>query len=211
MTWAGASGSVVVDPLPCTWSALCVCSSTATTASASGTSSDDATALVGLPPGRAYEGPEMRIDVSPTLRRLLIELGLGRDARPPIANDWTCAPMMPDTIADRASDLIAAASALAYLREAKTTEATEAARLSSRVQGLVAELVTAQHDDGGWPWVAPSPGPGSRPASACSTALPRGPTATRPTTSSGCRATGKIPSGCASHSLSLDSPAISLM
>ena len=51
-------------------------------ASASGTSSDDATVFVGLPPGRAYESPEMRIDVSPTLRRMLIELALGRDVRP---------------------------------------------------------------------------------------------------------------------------------
>ncbi len=51
-------------------------------ASASGTSSDDATVFVGLPPGRAYESPEMRVDVSPTLRRLLIELALGRDFSP---------------------------------------------------------------------------------------------------------------------------------
>ena len=51
-------------------------------ASASGTSSDDATVFVGLPAGRAYESPEMRIDVSPTLRRLLIELALGRDFKP---------------------------------------------------------------------------------------------------------------------------------
>ena len=35
-------------------------------ASASGTASDDATVFVGLPPGRAYESPEMLVVVSPT-------------------------------------------------------------------------------------------------------------------------------------------------
>ena len=124
-------------------------------ASASGTSSDDETVFVGLPPGRAYEDPEMRIDVAPTLRRLLIDLALGADARPPSPVEPTCWIVEPPTIAARASDLVAAASALAYLREAKAAEAGEASRLASRVQGLVAELVTTQNDDGGWPWVAP--------------------------------------------------------
>ena len=127
-------------------------------ASASGTASDDATVFVGLPPGRAYESPELRIDVSPTLRRMLIELAMGREFRPSTRNALICWPIPPDTIADRASDLIAATSALAYLREARTPEAPEAARLSGRIQGLVAELVTNQNDDGGWPWVAPRAG-----------------------------------------------------
>ena len=124
-------------------------------ASASGTSSNDATVFVGLPTGRTYESPEMRIDVSPTLRRLLIELALGRDFSPLTRNASICWPIPPDTIADRASDLIAATSALAYLREARTPDAPEAARLAERIQGLVAELVTNQNDDGGWSWVAP--------------------------------------------------------
>ena len=124
-------------------------------ASASGTSSNDATVFVGLPAGRAYESPEMRIDVSPTLRRLLIELALGRDFQPLTRNSTICWPIAPDTIADRASDLIASTSALVYLREVRTPDAPEAARLSERIQGLVAELVTNQNDDGGWSWVAP--------------------------------------------------------
>jgi len=135
------------------------------TDSASGTSSDDATAYVGLPPGRAYESAEMRIDVAPTLRRLLIELALGRDYTVYYAKDddrgratpmiW---PPVPDTIADRASDLVAASAALRYLNEARTPEAPEASRLSDRVRGLVAELITAQADDGGWPWIGATPG-----------------------------------------------------
>jgi alpha-2-macroglobulin len=127
-------------------------------ASASGTSSNDATVFVGLPTGRAYESPEMRIDVSPTLRRLLIELALGRDFQPLTRNASICWPIAPDTIADRASDLIASTSALVYLREVRTPDAPEAARLIERIQGLVAELVTNQNDDGGWSWVNQTPG-----------------------------------------------------
>ncbi len=96
-------------------------------ASASGTSSNDATVFVGLPTGRAYESPEMRIDHAswPTLRRLLIELALGRDFQPLTRNASIRWPIAPDTIADRASDLIASTSALVYLREVRTPDAPE--------------------------------------------------------------------------------------
>ena len=72
-------------------------------------------------PGRTYESPEMRIDVSPTLRRLLIELALGRRFRregqeSPELRSRSSGRSAPDTVADRASDLIAATSALNYLR-----------------------------------------------------------------------------------------------
>ncbi|HEY2638051.1 MAG TPA: alpha-2-macroglobulin family protein, partial [Solirubrobacteraceae bacterium] len=124
-------------------------------ASASGTSSDDATAFVGLAPGRVYENPEMLIVLSPTLRRMLIELALGRDAYPLGRNLLSCAlPIPPDTMADRASDLLAASQAMEYLRATRATAAPEAARLTGRIQGLVSELTAAQDEDGGWPWVA---------------------------------------------------------
>src|SRR5262249_20124942 len=51
-------------------------------ASESGTSSESATIFVGLPAGRTYESPEMTIVLSPTLKRLLIELALGEDVYP---------------------------------------------------------------------------------------------------------------------------------
>ena len=110
----------------------------------------------------------MRIDVSPTLRRLLIELALGRDVLAADADRrrdlW---PPPPDTTADRASDLLAATSAPGLSPRGPGAEAPEAARLADRIRGLVAELVTAQNDDGGWPWVAAPRGAeaaGQRPA-----------------------------------------------
>ncbi len=118
---------------------------------ASGTASDDSTVFVGLPPGRTYEDPEIRIDLAPTLRRLLIDLATGGAPGSRGKKDW----IVPDTISDRASELIAASSALAYLREVRSPESPDASRLVERVRGLVAELTTLQNDDGGWPWVAP--------------------------------------------------------
>ena len=123
-------------------------------ASASGTASDDATVFVGLPSGRSYEQPEMLVVVSPTLRRMLVDLALDRDAYALDRRLATCIlPAPPNTTADRASDLLAATSALEYLRSTKRDEAPEALRLSERIRGLVAELIGSQNSDGGWAWV----------------------------------------------------------
>ena len=138
-------------------------------ASASGTSSESTTVFVGLPAGRTYENPDMLIAVSPSLRRMLIELALGRDARlyhllikideASLNASARIIPPPTNTTADRAADLLAATSALRYLREARATTAPEAQRLTERIQGLVAELTAAQHPDGGWPWVSGEPAP----------------------------------------------------
>ncbi|WP_145266692.1 tetratricopeptide repeat protein [Tautonia plasticadhaerens] len=131
-------------------------------ASGSGASSDDATVFVELPGGRRYESPEMLITLSPSTRRLLIELALGQQAWPaadqPDAGTMfrVCFPQ-PSTVADRASDLLAATSALVYLRRVGGAEAPEAPRLTGRIRGLVAELISMQNDDGGWPWVPSRP------------------------------------------------------
>jgi len=134
-------------------------------ASESGSGSESTTVFVGLPPGRGYEDPEMLIVVSPTLERMLIELALGNDAAPllnePGLNSSKCILPPPNTTADRAADLLAATSALGYLRGAKSSAAPEAQRLSQRAQGLVAGLIAAQNPDGGWPWVSGDPRPRS--------------------------------------------------
>ena len=123
-------------------------------ASASGTASDDASAFVSLPTGRTYENPEMLVVISPTMQRLLIELAVG-GAVYPLSRQANCIfPPPPYTTADRASDLLAATSALSYLRTTRTASAApEASRLTERVRGLVTELTASQNEDGGWAWV----------------------------------------------------------
>ncbi len=124
-------------------------------ASESGTSSDGTAVFVGLPKGRTYESPEMVVLIAPTLQRMIIELALGRDYRI-YAKDLNCRIMPPPggTMGDRAGDLLAATSALGYVRATRAGGAPDAERIASRIQGLVAELTAAQNEDGGWPWVA---------------------------------------------------------
>ncbi len=126
-------------------------------ASASGTGSDSTTVFIGLPAGRTYESPDMLITVSPTIQRMLIEMAMGGAdllGEPAVFNSWArCTPPATDTMADRAADLLAATSVLGYLREVRASAAPKPSRLTERIQGLVAELVAAQNQDGGWPWV----------------------------------------------------------
>ena len=87
---------------------------------------------------------------------MIVELALGRDVS--ILNSLASCRIMPPpagTMADRAADLLAATSALAYLRTTRSSGTPDAERLSGRIQGLVAELIAAQNEDGGWPWVSP--------------------------------------------------------
>ncbi len=92
-------------------------------ASASGTSSDDATVFVGLPPGRAYENADMLVMLAPSLRRMIVELALNELSVGPIARHdrrlIDVCPILPLTVADRASELIAGSAALQYLRAVK--------------------------------------------------------------------------------------------
>jgi tetratricopeptide (TPR) repeat protein len=105
----------------------------------------------------------MQLVLSPTLERLLIELAVGDDAFPELRGSHAHAARRvwppPNTTADRASELLAASSALQYLRAARATTAPEAQRLTRRIQGLLAALVAAQNQDGGWPWTSGDAGP----------------------------------------------------
>jgi tetratricopeptide (TPR) repeat protein len=138
-------------------------------ASVSGTSSDGTAEFVGLPKGRTYENPEMVIVVSPTLTRMIVELALGRDLLS-LGSFTNCriTPAPSGTTADRAADLLAATSGLTYLRATRSSGSPDVERLTGRIQGLVTELIAAQNEDGGWPWVSagPLPAAGRNPAAA---------------------------------------------
>ena len=122
-----------------------------------GHGSDDATVFVGLPAGRTYESPEMLIVVSPTLERMLDRAGPGRtyyaaphraSARrhPAAAAGHDGRPRRRPAGGDLGPGLPA--------DDPRRAAAPEAARLTDRIRGLVAELIAAQNEDGGWPWVA---------------------------------------------------------
>lgn len=85
--------------------------------SSSGTASDDTTSFLALHSGREHENAEMRIVLSPTLRRMLVELAPGQTAYSQERKIIDCLPIPPDTLADRGSDLLAAVSTLGYLAQ----------------------------------------------------------------------------------------------
>src|SRR5208283_1357321 len=100
----------------------------------------------------------------PSLERMIVELALGRhDSNLPASARHTRI-MSPasGTMADRAADLLAATSALGYLKSLPATperstrfvDTHDARRLTERIEGLVSELIAAQNEDGGWPWVS---------------------------------------------------------
>lgn len=123
-------------------------------ASAAGAGRDDATVFVGLPQGRDYDNPVMLIELSPSVRRLIFELALGRQAYPlDVRLDRCIFPPPPTTTIDRASDLLATASAIGYLRSLQGVAAPEASRLGDQARALVGELTSLQAEDGGWPLV----------------------------------------------------------
>lgn len=136
-------------------------------ASASGSSSTDATAFIALAPGRTYQEPEMLIALSPSPRRMLVDLALGSAVARERLEFGGCIRIPPATVLDRAGELLAAAAVLEALRADGGSDAPEASRLADRIRGLASELLTLQNEDGGWPWVAGESGrPSDRMASA---------------------------------------------
>lgn len=129
-------------------------------ATASGASRSDALVKLGLPAGRTFARPEMVVTLAPTANRLVLEIALGAGNVPDPILYGRCVPPMFPTVADRASDLLAAVVALDHLRAANLGDAPDAARLRSRALSLVSELVGLQTNDGGWPWIGARAGAG---------------------------------------------------
>ncbi len=126
-------------------------------ASAAGSSQGDETLLLELPPGREYSQPEMRIVISPARSGLIADLALGSGwmGREPMGVRSIPIPVN----LGRASDLLAAAQAIDYLRKIKAGLEPESRRLVEQARALASGLVAAQNNDGGWPWAIHSPSP----------------------------------------------------
>ncbi len=116
-------------------------------ASASGRLTASRTVWLELPAGGSYRGSRLELWVGPGVRRLLVDEALEDGFVPDPGRDATHA--------QAAGDLVGVSAVLAYLRAGgfdAARSSREYPRLFERAQSLVARLVAAQQQDGGWAW-----------------------------------------------------------
>jgi tetratricopeptide (TPR) repeat protein len=111
-----------------------------------GIASGDASLQLRLPEGLPYQSRWLTVSVGPSLEQVVIDMALGRPS----------ARRVIDAGAGDGSELLAAISALAYARTVDAAE-TDRRRLEERTRSLVAALVVAQREDGGWSWAPGTP------------------------------------------------------
>ncbi|MGD8452314.1 MAG: tetratricopeptide repeat protein [Phycisphaerae bacterium] len=130
-------------------------------AHAAGVRRDNEFVELELPPlddgSQEYHDLQLTVAVGPSLQRWLIEEALESGPRwQYIEHQLSCSRIAPPrTHADAASGLLACLYAEDYVR-ARAADGedggADARLLSERSAGLIAQLLSAQNDDGGWAW-----------------------------------------------------------
>jgi len=111
-----------------------------------GTSSGNETVFLQLPSGREYTSKHMTISVGPSISRLIFDLTM---QKPQIRSMGLLriSPMPGDA----ATDLLAAAYALDYVKSAGGSP-TDNRTLMEYARSLVSKIVVTQRESGGWSW-----------------------------------------------------------
>lgn len=112
-----------------------------------GTSSGSETVFLQLPPGREYASRRMAISIGPSMSRLIFDLTVGKPRMRPAGLHRRIIPMPGDA----ASDLLAAAHALDYVK-AVGGNPTDNRTLMEYARSLVSKIVVTQRESGGWSW-----------------------------------------------------------
>ncbi len=121
-----------------------------------GVASDRQVIEMNLPAGANLHDIQMSISIGADIRRWLVEEALWTGPRwcgiEGSYQSWRIAP--PRTHADTASSLLAALYAAGYVKDrtGPDAEGNAAMQLDERVNGLVAQLLSVQDDDGAWSW-----------------------------------------------------------
>jgi len=121
-----------------------------------GVASDRQVIDMNLPAGENLHDIQMSISIGADIRRWLVEEALWTGPRwcgiEGSYQSWRIAP--PRTHADTASSLLAAIYAAGYVKDrtGPDAEANAAMQLNERVNGLIAQLLSVQDDDGAWSW-----------------------------------------------------------
>jgi len=112
-----------------------------------GTSSGSETVFLQLPAGREYASKRMAISIGPSMSRLIFDLTVGKPRMRPAGLHRRIIPMPGDA----ASDLLAAAHALDYVK-AVGGNPTDNRTLMEYARSLVSKIVVTQRESGGWSW-----------------------------------------------------------
>lgn len=112
---------------------------------AGGTTSTSVTAFVELPKGASYSYHSLSVLIHPTVKRTVIDMAIDPPGLPLSLADVSA----PSSAA--ASDLLAVASALEYIKGPKV-DPTDNLLLTRRAQALIASLTSTQQKDNGWSW-----------------------------------------------------------
>ena len=127
---------------------------------ASGTAHDSQVVELRLRVGGAIHDRRLSIAIGADVRHWLVDEALWAGPRwrgiEQAYQSWRIAP--PRTHADAASSLLAALYTSGYVKGRQTPgdAATEILQLDDRVNSLIAQLLAAQNDDGGWAWCGKS-------------------------------------------------------
>jgi len=116
-------------------------------ATASGVAAQSTIGFVQFDPALAAESPALEILIGPSVNRSLLDAVLGGTPEVLLG----CG--MPTNSLERAaSDILGGVALLEMIGATRQSDTPEAQALSGKITSAIAQLVSAQRDDGGWTW-----------------------------------------------------------
>tara|TARA_R110002073_G_scaffold69905_2_gene173173 strand:- start:1750 stop:10116 length:8367 start_codon:yes stop_codon:yes gene_type:complete len=115
---------------------------------ASGTSSQNTVALIGLDKDQPTESSSLEIVIGPSVNRSLLESVLGSSPNPL----FTCGLPSASPIERAISDAMGGTALLKMIGQSRDSGTPEGQALSGRVASAVTQLVSAAREQGGWSW-----------------------------------------------------------
>ena len=115
---------------------------------ASGTSSQSTLAMIGFDEKLHAEGASLEILIGANVNRSLLESVLGGGFDPV----QRCGLPSSSPIERSISDVLGGIELLGMIGDARDADTPEAQALTGRISSAVTQLISAQHEKGGWAW-----------------------------------------------------------
>jgi alpha-2-macroglobulin len=119
-----------------------------TYSTASGTAGQSTIAFIAAESPVSMENPKLEILIGPSVDRTLLEAILGSGFEP-----RDCERVLPTNALEKATtDILGGVGLMALVHASRNTETPEATAVAVHIRSAVAQLISAQRDDGGWSW-----------------------------------------------------------